>query len=48
VKGMHTVRAYSTDRGLCLSEVVVEEKTNEIPAVRDLLDITEVKGCVVT
>jgi predicted transposase YbfD/YdcC len=48
VKGMHTVSAYSTDRGLCLSEVVVEEKTNEIPAVRDLLDITEVKGCVVT
>jgi predicted transposase YbfD/YdcC len=48
VKGMHTVSAYSTDRGLCLSEVVVEEKTNEIPAVRDLLDITEVSGCVVT
>jgi predicted transposase YbfD/YdcC len=48
VKGMHTVSAYSTDRGLCLSEVVVEEKTNEIPAVRDLLDITEVNGCVAT
>jgi predicted transposase YbfD/YdcC len=28
--------------------VAVEGKTNEIPAVRDLLDITEVKGCVVT
>jgi predicted transposase YbfD/YdcC len=48
VGAMHTVSAYSTDRGLCLSEVVVEEKTNEIPAVRELLDITEVRGCVVT
>jgi predicted transposase YbfD/YdcC len=28
--------------------VEVEEKTNEIPAVRDLLDIREVKGCVMT
>jgi predicted transposase YbfD/YdcC len=35
------------DRGLCLSEAVVEEKTNEIPAVRDLLEITEVQGSVV-
>jgi hypothetical protein len=26
----------------------VEEKMNEIPAVRDLLDIREEKGCVVT
>jgi predicted transposase YbfD/YdcC len=48
VRAMHTVSACSTDRGLCLSEVVVDEKTNEIPAVRDLVDITEVRGCVVT
>jgi DNA-binding phage protein len=41
---MHTVSAYSTDRGLCLSEVVVDEKTKEIPAVRDQADITEVRG----
>jgi predicted transposase YbfD/YdcC len=28
--------------------VVVDEQTNEIPVVRDLLDITDVRGCVVT
>ncbi|MDR2797438.1 MAG: ISAs1 family transposase [Treponema sp.] len=44
--GMHTVSAYSTDRGLGLS--VVEEKSNEIPAVRDLRDITDIRGCIVT
>jgi hypothetical protein len=48
VKAMHTVSAYSTDRGLCLSETVVEEKSNEIPAVQDLLAITNVRGCIVT
>jgi predicted transposase YbfD/YdcC len=46
--GMHTVSAYSTDRGVGLSAVVVEEKRNEIPAVRDLRDITDIRGCIVT
>ena len=48
VKAMHTVSAYSTDRGLGLSEVVVNEKGSEIPAVRDLLDIINVSGRIVT
>ena len=48
VRVLHTVSACSTDRGLCLSEVAADEQTNKIPAVRDLLDITDVRGCVVT
>ena len=48
VKAMHTVSAYSTDKGMCLSQLSVEEKTNEIPAVQDLIDITEIKGCILT
>ena len=48
VKAMHTVSAYSTENGMCLSQLSVEEKTNEIPAVRDLIDITEIKNCVLT
>jgi predicted transposase YbfD/YdcC len=48
VKAMHTVSAYSTDRGLCLSEKVADEKTNEIPAVQDLLAVTDVRGYIVT
>jgi predicted transposase YbfD/YdcC len=48
VKAIHTVSAYSTDYGLSLSEAVVNEKTNEIPTVREMLDITNVEGCVVT
>jgi predicted transposase YbfD/YdcC len=48
VKAVHTVSAYSTDRGLCLSEKIVDEKSNEIPAVQDLLAVTNVSGCIVT
>ncbi|MCL2617224.1 MAG: hypothetical protein FWD96_06235, partial [Defluviitaleaceae bacterium] len=33
VKALHTVSAYSTENGLCLSQLGVGEKTNEIPAV---------------
>jgi hypothetical protein len=45
---MHTVSAFSTERGVGLSEVVVDEKRNEIPGVRDLLDITNSRECIVT
>jgi hypothetical protein len=38
VKAIHTVSAYATDYGLSLAEAVVNEKTNEIPTVRDMLD----------
>jgi hypothetical protein len=47
VAEMHTVSAYSTERGLGQSEVVVKEKSKEIPAVRDLLDITDIRSCIV-
>ena len=48
VKALHTVSAYSTENGLCLSQLGVGEKTNEIPAVQDLIDITQIEGCVLT
>ncbi len=32
----------------CLGQVNVESKSNEIPAVRELLDILQLKGAVVT
>jgi predicted transposase YbfD/YdcC len=46
--GMQTVSAYSTEYGLCLTEGVIAEKTNEIPTVQAMLDMTAVKGCIVT
>jgi predicted transposase YbfD/YdcC len=48
VKAMHTVSAFSTENGMCLSQISVEEKRNEIPAVQDLIDMTDIKDCVLT
>lgn len=48
LKPLHTVTAWATDTSLALGHIHVEEKTNEITAIPDLLDIIEVKGCLVT
>jgi predicted transposase YbfD/YdcC len=48
VKAMHTVSAWSTDYGLCLAEKVVEDKSNEIPAVREVIAMLNISGSVLT
>lgn len=48
VKALHTLNAYSNDAGMCLGQVFVDEKSNEIPAAIDLLDIVDVRGTIVT
>jgi len=45
---LHIVTAYLTSNGVTLGQLTVSEKTNEIPVVRDLLDIINVTGKVVT
>ena len=47
-KAMHTVSVYSTEYGFCLAEKAVEEKTNTISAVYDLLEVINVQGAIVT
>lgn len=44
---MNIVTAY-TDTGVSLGQKTVDSKSNEIPAVRELIDIIDVKGKVVT
>ena len=44
---MNIVTAY-TDTSISLGQVTVDSKSNEIPAVRDLLDMIDIKGAVVT
>jgi len=48
LKAIHTVSAYSTEYGMAFSERVVEEKTNEIPAVQAMLLSTNLEGAIVT
>lgn len=47
-KALHTLNAYSNDYGMCIGQVFVDEKTNEIPATIDLLKIIDIKNTVVT
>jgi len=45
---LHTLNAVSSDYGFCIGQVFVPEKTNEITAVGDLLDLIDVTDTVVT
>lgn len=44
---MNIVTAY-TDTGICLGQITVDSKSNEIPAVRELIDIIDIKDLIVT
>ena len=45
---MHIVTALLVDKNLSLGQKVIESKSNEIPAVRELLDELNIKGAIVT
>lgn len=46
-KMMNIVTAY-TDTGIALEQITVENKSNEIPAVRELIGMLNIEGMVVT
>jgi predicted transposase YbfD/YdcC len=45
---LHTITAFACDMRLCLRQMAVEEKSNEIPAVPALLKLMELSGATVT
>ena len=45
---LHVVSAWATDLRICLGQVAVDEKSNEITAVPRLLQLLELSGAVVT
>jgi hypothetical protein len=44
----YIVNAWASDNGLALGQVKVEDKSNEITAIPELLRVLDIKGCVVT
>jgi len=44
---MHIVSAHVADAGLTLAGLRADGKSNEIPAVRELISLLEVEGCVI-
>lgn len=45
---VHMVSACLSESGVSLGQLKVEEKTNEITAIPKLLDMLDIKGCVIT
>lgn len=45
---LHVVSAWAKHVNFCLGQISVDDKSNEIPAVRELLEILNLKGAVVT
>ncbi len=47
-KAYHVVSAFVAENQLTLGEIVVDEKSNELSAVPELLDLIDVEGAIVT
>ena len=47
-KPLHIVSAWAKERGVCFGQKTVDDKSNEIPAIKELLDIISVKDTIVT
>jgi len=45
---IHVVSAFASENNLCLGQVSTHEKSNEITAIPQLLDILSIEGCTVT
>ncbi len=47
-KPLHVVSAFSSECSLVLGQLACEKKSNEIKAIPKLLELLEIKGCIVT
>jgi predicted transposase YbfD/YdcC len=45
---IHMVSAWATETALVLGQTKVDDKSNEITAIPELLEVLELKGCIVT
>ena len=45
---LHIVSAFCAKNGLSLGQVKVDDKSNEITAIPELLDLIAIKGCIIT
>lgn len=48
ISALHMLNAWSVGNRLVLGQLAVEEKSNEITAIPHLMDILDLKGCIVT
>jgi predicted transposase YbfD/YdcC len=46
-EALHIVSAHIAELGLTIGQKAVDSKSNEIPAMRDLLELLDIQGCVI-
>jgi predicted transposase YbfD/YdcC len=47
-KALHILNAWSNQNGISLGQLAVDEKSNEIIAIPFLIEILDLKGCIIT
>lgn len=45
---IHMVNTFATENGVCIGQHKVYEKSNEITAILELLELLDISGCLVT
>lgn len=48
LKGIHLINAWSSKNKICLGQLKVDEKTNEITAIPQLMEMLDLKGTIIT
>ena len=48
IKPLNVLNMYSTNYGMCLASEMIDDKTNEIPTIPDILKRTNIKNCIIT
>src|SRR5690606_18270205 len=48
LKGIHILNAWSKDNGICIGQTKVDDKSNEITALPELMDLLDLKGTIIT
>lgn len=47
-KALNVLNLYSNNFGICLASEQIDEKSNEIPTIPDILKRTNIKNCIIT
>jgi predicted transposase YbfD/YdcC len=48
IKGLHILNAWSKENGICIGQLKVDDKSNEITAIPKLIELLDLKNCIVT
>lgn len=48
LKAIHMLNAWSHEQGICIGHMKVGDKSNEIPAVPELMELLDLKGSIIT